>query len=451
MSFIDRDDAGRQLAHRLGNFAVNNVVVLGLPRGGVPVAAQVARQLEAPLDVILVRKLGVPNQPELAMGAIGEEGVCTVNEDVIRLAGVTPAEFLEVEMKERIRLENNTQLFRGERPRVDLNDNVALIVDDGLATGATAIAACEVARAHGAKYVVVAVPVAPVDGEAHLKKYADEFISVETPVRFDAVGAHYQHFEPVSDENVIDLLDRARAVSQPPPQAAWSAFDPAEWHQDVHIPVGGRTLPGRLSVPEDPIGVVLFAHGSGSSRHSPRNSYVAEELHHARLATLLFDLLTREEEFDRANVFDIALLARRLHGATDWIRSQPQFASLPIGYFGASTGGAAALVATTLPSADIAAIVSRGGRPDLANGRLGLVRTPTLLLVGGDDGVVVTLNEGAAAQLQCEHQLTIVPGATHLFEEPGALRVVANEASRWFVDHMTSDRRAPATGSGRTR
>lgn len=438
MGFIDRNEAGERLAERLSSFASDDVVVLGLPRGGVPVAAHVARRLRAPIDVILVRKLGVPGHPELAMGAIGEDGACTINDDVIDLARVSPTELLEVEVKERIELDRRAELLRHHRAMVDLTARTAIIVDDGLATGSTAIAACEVARAHGAKHVVMAVPVAPVDASTRLRRYADEFIAVETPSRFEAVGLHYKNFEPVSDDDVIKILDRfhdeesdiAKSTNSTPSQLAWS--------QEVLLPLGGTPLPGRLEIPEKPIGIVLFAHGSGSSRHSPRNTYVASVLHQFGLGTLLFDLLSRDEERDRSNVFDIALLARRLHGATDWVRSQQSLAHLPVGYFGASTGAAAALVAATLPSSNVAAVVSRGGRPDLANSRLKMVRAPTLLIVGGDDHVVLRLNEAAATQLQCESKVSIIPGATHLFEEPGTLAQAAHEAADWFASHLAA-------------
>ncbi|NUP01929.1 MAG: alpha/beta hydrolase [Nonomuraea sp.] len=195
-------------------------------------------------------------------------------------------------------------------------------------------------------------------------------------------------------------------------------------------------MAGDLVVPDAARGVVVFVHGSGSSRLSPRNRYVAEELNRAGLGTLLFDLLSPEEEADRANVFDIALLAGRLLERTAWVREQEEAAGLPIGYFGASTGAAAALWAAAEPDNEIAAIVSRGGRPDLAGGRLAAVRAPTLLIVGGRDPIVVELNEEAQRHLSADNRLTVVPGATHLFEEPGALESVAGHARGWFAEHF---------------
>ncbi|MFC5820177.1 dienelactone hydrolase family protein [Nonomuraea harbinensis] len=196
-------------------------------------------------------------------------------------------------------------------------------------------------------------------------------------------------------------------------------------------------LSGQLVVPDGARGVVLFAHGSGSSGRSPRNRYVAAALNEAGLGTLLFDLLTPEEEYDRANVFDIELLAGRLLTATERVREHPAAANLPLGYFGASTGAAAALSAAAEPDADVAAIVSRGGRPDLAGPRLASVRAPTLLIVGGHDEQVLELNREAQRELGGESRLEIVPGATHLFEEPGALDQVADLTGSWFVTHFT--------------
>lgn len=195
-------------------------------------------------------------------------------------------------------------------------------------------------------------------------------------------------------------------------------------------------LEGILGLPPAAKGIVLFAHGSGSGRHSPRNNFVARALRDSGLATLLFDLLTVEEERDRRNAFDIDLLAGRLSTATAWIRQHPETAGLAIGYFGASTGAAAALVAAAVRDNPVAAIVSRGGRPDLAGLALAKVAAPTLLIVGGDDTDVLALNRAAYAKLHCEKQLSIVPGATHLFEEPGALEAVLDHARGWFLMHL---------------
>lgn len=208
------------------------------------------------------------------------------------------------------------------------------------------------------------------------------------------------------------------------------------------VSIGPHELEGILRVPPDAIGLVIFAHGAGSSRHSPRNNYVAEALHGRAIATLLFDLLTEEEAADRANVFDIPLLSDRLIGAVDWAQQESELARLPIGLFGSSTGAAATLVAAAGAPAQVAVVVSRGGRPDLAGNALAKVQAPVLLIVGGRDDVVIELNQAAAEKLACDYRLEIVPGATHLFEEPGTLDQVVELAGDWFETHFL------ATGSG---
>jgi putative phosphoribosyl transferase len=210
---------------------------------------------------------------------------------------------------------------------------------------------------------------------------------------------------------------------------------------ELKIPAGMATLDGILTVPETAAITVLFAHGSGSSRYSPRNGFVARALNQAGLATLLFDLLTPDEEADDIQTgryrFNIDLLAERLVQATQWIQKQKQTSRLGIGYFGASTGGGAALVAAAKLPGDVGAVVSRGGRPDLAGDALSGVKAPTLLVVGGRDEIVVEFNQKAQQKMRCEVKLEIIPGATHLFEEPGALDRVAQLAGDWFLHHAT--------------
>jgi putative phosphoribosyl transferase len=219
----------------------------------------------------------------------------------------------------------------------------------------------------------------------------------------------------------------------------------------IRITAGAVLLEGNLSLPVGASGVVLFAHGSGSSRHSPRNRYVARLLNAAKLATLLIDLLTPDEEaidLRTAHLrFDIELLAERLIAATDWLTQQQATRQLRVGYFGASTGAGAALVAAPERPELVGAVVSRGGRPDLAGSALARVRAPTLLIVGGNDFPVIELNQAALAQLRCEKQLVIVPGATHLFEEPGALDAVARLAREWFERHLTLAETRSGTGN----
>ena len=305
----------------------------------------------------------------------------------------------------------------------DVRHRMVIVVDDGLATGATAAAAIEVLRRLGAGRIVLAVPVGAADSIARMRALADEVVCLEEPPWFSAVGAHYEHFEPTTDDEVVAILNAHRSASDDPPD------------DEVAIPVvPGLVLPGQCVVPPGAIGVVAFAHGSGSSRFSPRNRAVARTLNEAGVGTLLFDLLTEDESLDRANVFDIELLASRLGCAKAWLeRTRP---ALPIGYFGASTGAGAALVAAAMEPTNVRAVVSRGGRPDLAGRWLPRVQAPTLLIVGGHDWQVIDLNRQAQAQLTCPHHLAIVPGATHLFEEPGTLDEAAQLAAEWFVEHL---------------
>ncbi len=443
MPFLDRADAGRRLAGLLTGQPMiergSGTVVLGLPRGGIPVAYEIARALAAPLDVILVRKIGLPAQPELAMGAIGEDGVRVVNDDVVQAEHVSDREFAGVEEAERAELGRRADRYRAGHPRLPLTGKTAIVVDDGIATGSTARAACQVARAHGAARVVLAVPVAPQASIDALASSADEVVAAEVPEPFLAIGQWYQDFAQTADAEVVELLRQSGKEREPNGSAGPAA--PAD--RDVIVMAGPVPLPGRLTVPAGARGVVVFAHGSGSSRSSPRNMFVAGTLHVVGLGSLLFDLLTPEEEADRANVFDIALLASRLSAATTWLHAQPELQQAPVGYFGASTGAAAALRAAAEPGSGIAAVVSRGGRPDLAGAALGAVRAPTLFLVGGLDDRVLELNEAARAQLRGESQLLVIPGAGHLFAEPGTLEQVASRARSWFVRYLRAD---PAPG-----
>jgi putative phosphoribosyl transferase len=226
----------------------------------------------------------------------------------------------------------------------------------------------------------------------------------------------------------------------------------------VRIPAGGAVLDGDLAIPDGATGIVVFAHGSGSSRHSPRNRSVARVIQEAGVGSLLFDLLTREEEsvdvYTRHLRFDIELLTARLIEATRWLASQEETRNLRVGYFGSSTGAAAALMAAArlgaMSGMDIGAVVSRGGRPDLAGGALQMVKAPTLLIVGGHDEPVIELNQDAYARLRCEKELKVIPGATHLFEEPGALEQVADLAAAWFKERLQS-LPAPRSAAGGAR
>ena len=441
--FLDRADAGRRLGQRLVGLRGQDVVVLGLPRGGVPVALEVAKVLAAPLDVIVVRKLGVPFQPEVAMGAIGEGDTRVLDPRVGALSGVSEGDLQKVELKERGILESQVARYHGGRTRSDLNGGTAIIVDDGLATGSTARAACQVARQLGAARVMLAVPVAPARVLASLTEPDD--VECLVPARmFHSVGYYYRDFSPTGDEEVMQMLDAAHRPPRRPTAAGPLEAEGVE--EDVDIPCEAIRLSGSLHLPSPGRPVVVFAHGSGSGRHSPRNRYVASVLQDAGLGTLLLDLLTPDEEVVRANVFNIALLAGRLTTASKWLGTRQDTSSGRVGYFGASTGAGAALWAAAETDAQVAAVVSRGGRPDLAGSRLAAVRAPTLLIVGGADTQVLALNRQAMDRMQAPTRLEVVPGATHLFEEPGTLARAATLAADWFAQYLLPSgegRRAP--------
>lgn len=425
--FRDRREAGRILAGRLREMAIERPVVVGLPRGGVPVAYEVAQGLGAPLDIGLVRKLGAPKQPELGIGALGEDGTVILDRETIGGLGIGREQVAALVERERAELERQRRLYRGDLTPADVTGRTVIVVDDGLATGVTAAAAVAVMRARAAAAVIVAVPVCPAGTQARLGDTIGSLVCLEQPRRFGGVGAWYADFSQTPDREVVALL---RAAREP----------------DLLIPANdGAQLSATLRGPSPADGLVIFVHGSGSSRLSPRNVAVARGLEQRGFATLLFDLLTPVEAGDRRNVFDVGLLTRRLLDATDWARGHAGVDGMPFAYFGASTGAAAALLAAATSGEAIGAVVSRGGRPDLAGEALGQVTAPTLLIVGGADRQVLELNQQAARLLPGQCELVVVPGAGHLFEQPGALEQVTRLAGDWLERHL--QRRGPGDTS----
>ncbi|MGB7442981.1 MAG: hypothetical protein WA919_18100 [Coleofasciculaceae cyanobacterium] len=347
--FCNRTEAGQLLAKKLTVYAKRrDVLVLGLPRGGVPVAFEVAKALKLPLDICLVRKLGVPGHSELAMGA--------------------------------------------------------------LASG-------------------------------ELKKEVDEVVCLMMPEPLYAIGLWYEDFSQTTDQEVSNLLVQATTQLT---ATVITMNRISEWKDQEHlvsVTTGSVRLEGNLTIPERAKGVVLLAHGSGSSKNSTRHRCMSQMLRQARLGTLLIDLLTlEEEEIDqktREFRFDLGLLTERIVGATDWLLRYPDTQNLKIGYFGANTVAGAALLAATERPEVVGAIVSRGGRPELAGSALSRIRAATLLIVGEKDTAIIESNRKALAGLHTEKRLEIVPRATHLFEEPGMLEEVARLTSQWFQQHLT--------------
>ncbi len=423
--FRDRCDAGRQLAALLEAYRSERPVIVAMPRGGVPVAAEVARALDAPLDVAVVRKIGAPQNPEFAIGAVAENAVRLISDRTVRALGLTGADVAAVSRRAEDELADYVHRYRGRRQAVDVSGRTVILVDDGLATGHSAHAALLSLRARGARRLILAVPVAAAASVRELANLADAVVCVEQPEEMWAVGYWYQDFAATSDAEVAAALDEVAR------QAQHSTSIASPKRGEVTIAADAASLGGERSVPAGARAVVAFAHGSGSSRHSPRNRAVAEALNDAGYATLLLDLLTEAEALDRRNVFDVPLLASRLIAASEWLGAQPDTAALPLAYFGASTGAAAALTAAASLGTRVGAVVSRGGRPDLAVD-LPLVTAPTLLIVGGADLQVLELNRLAQRKLRCPNEIAVVPGAGHLFEELGALERVSALAISWL-------------------
>jgi len=477
VQYLDRHEAGSQLAAELMPFASEQPVVVALPRGGVPVAVEVASALGAPIEFLAVRKIGAPGNPELAVGAVAEDGTRVLDPRSAGMLGMT-RELLDARLEQESQeLRRRVARYREGQPSIALRGRTAIVVDDGMATGMTELAAVRALRKRGAERIIVAVPVASSDAVAILEKEADRVISLTVPRRLYGVGMWYRDFAPVSDEEVLALLASARTGAPPaparpaspcapappeetappegtaPPEAtpapdvggspgeparpgATPPEAPAPSEEELAFELDGLRLDANLTMPEVPRGLVVFAHGSGSSRLSPRNRAVAVALRDAGFASLLFDLLTEREGQRRELAFDVPLLSSRLEQVTREARSLARLRALPVGYFGASTGAAAALSAAAALGAEIAAVVSRGGRPDLAGERLPSVVSPTLLIVGERDREVLELNLRAAERLRCPHDLVAVAGAGHLFEEPGAMQRVAELAIEWFRRHL---------------
>lgn len=448
MLFRDRRDAGRRLAVELAGYRDQDPLVLGLPRGGVPVAYEVARALGARLDVWVVRKVGAPYQPELGIGAVAEGGELVLNRRTMAILGIPMEQARQLAEDQMAEVERRVRHFRGDHPAPAIDGRTVLLVDDGIATGGTMQAAIRAVRGRGPKRLVLAVPVAASDTLERLRPEVDDVVCIESTPYLSAIGLWYRNFGQTTDEEVIELLQRAHEAA---PEAAEPAPEPADppprgWRSNVEV--GPVRLQGELTIPDGAQGIVLFAHGSGSSRHSPRNRFVAAQLQRQGLATLLFDLLTPDEEDEDALTgrlrFDIDMLSDRLVGATDWVVGQAETSHLHIGYFGASTGAAAALAAAAERPDVVKAVVSRGGRPDLAGAALPRVQAPTLLIVGDADSQVLRLNQAASRRIHCPKEVAIVPGATHLFEEPGALERVAEHAAAWFTRYLHAERLAAA-------
>jgi putative phosphoribosyl transferase len=443
LPFRDRKEAATRLAAALDKYRGKNPLVVAIPRGGVPIGRIVADALGGELDVVLVRKLGAPNHPEYAIGSVDEAGNIELTGYAAQ-AGANERYAREAANRQLEVIGRRRAQYSQDRAAIPVAGRTAIVVDDGLATGSTMIAALKALRAREPERLVCAVPVAARESLVAVSRFADEVVCLATPEPFYAVSPYYQDFSAVSDEEVVEILAARERSSSQASKAQGST-------RQVVIPAGNHSLDGDLVLPPSAGGLVIFAHGSGSSRHSSRNRFVATELNQRGFATLLFDLLTTAEDRDPSRRFDIPLLAKRLEMALEWAGTEADVRDLPIGLFGASTGAAAAIIAGAARPGEAIAVVSRGGRPDLAGEyTLARVRCHVLLIVGSNDHQVLELNRMADAAMRGWSELVVVPYATHLFEEPGTLEQAANFAAGWFERWLNpglAHRRAPGAGA----
>jgi predicted phosphoribosyltransferase len=431
--FDDRLDAARQLTERVQQLDLDRPIVLALPRGGVVVGAALARALHAPFDVAFVRKLRVPFQTDLALGAIGENGVLVLNEAVMSAAHMSSNEVVAIERFERDELDRLARRVRGAHAAIDVSSRTVIVVDDGSATGATARAALRTVRARGASRVIVALPVAPLDVFTSLCADADEVVCLACPDRVPAVGAWYETFPAVTDEEVTALLAGAGPEEErlPPTWHATVVFD-----GDVAIDVrDDLALDARLVVPERASGCVVVADASSAGRYTPRQRTMGGALVEAGFAVLRADLLAEDEAMQRAEVFDIPKLADRLARVTEWCRDHALLRSLPLGYEGDATATAAVLWVAA-EDRGISALACYSPRPDLVRHRLARVHAATLLVVRSGDAVLTAINRSAVHHLSCPFRLEVVAVTSNVVGGTVATERLADLAAQWFGRFM---------------
>ncbi len=427
-TFENRREAAELLIPLLQDLKELNPLILAIPRGAVPMAQTVAQALQAEMDLVLVKKIKHPHHHEFAIGAVTESGEILLSSGAQEM---NPKEIEASALAEIQKLQRQRLRYTGTEHAHAIEGRTVIIVDDGIATGSTMAAAIQSLQAQKAKRIVVAAPVASHESIRRLENQGAEVRVYYVPQFFGAVSYFYNNFDQVSDAEVGEFFQLR-------------SFDINISAVDQHV-----TLKAILGRPRHPKGLIIFSHGSGSGRLSPRNQFVADLLNRQGYATILADLLTEQESHNRANVFDISLLSKRLISITNWALRHPELKSLPIGYFGASTGAASALVAASRLPRFVQAVVSRGGRPDLALASLRDVKCATLLLVGSEDHEVLAFNQAAFKDLRNPKTLDIIEGATHLFEEPGKLEEVAEKALNWFDAKMHPKKESRPTPNNR--
>jgi putative phosphoribosyl transferase len=441
----DRRDGGRRLARELARFRGELPVVIGLARGGVPVALEVARALEAPLGVMVVQRVGADQYPEWTLAAVAEGGALYVRPQACRSTAVSDIEVVELASRTTAEVAHRTRACRGAVPNPDLAGRTVVLVDDGAATGATALAAQRSARAQGAARVVLAAPVVAALALPELESELDEVVALDWPHPFMAVGVWYERFEPTTDEEVVDCIRRG-AARRPrgeghrlwggEPSSEPVAGPPAAPGEVLTIPCPGGPRAGLeadLVAPLGATGIVIFT--TGSARESPRYRVISRELHRAGLATLRCDLLDRAERHGTGTWLpsEARLLASRIALVGRWIAAHPATRGLQRGLYTAAAGTEAALAALAVFPDLAEAIVVRAGELDLVPAPvLASVRAPVLLIAGGRDESGLSASRETLTHLAAA-ELAVVPGATDLFHEPGALDATARLAATWFA------------------
>ncbi|MBI2207675.1 MAG: alpha/beta fold hydrolase [Candidatus Rokubacteria bacterium] len=430
MRFHDRTDAGRRLADALAPFVTPPAVVAGIPRGGVAVALPVVERFGLPLTVVYARKLTAPIAPELAFGALDEDGEVILEPRIVATLGLQRDDIDRARTRVAAEIRRRMQLYQVPPLATYLPGASVLLVDDGLATGNTMRAAVAYARRHGAREIVVAVPCASVEAAERFRHEADRFVGLVIDPGFYAVGAYYEDFSPVEDAAVCRMLEQAQRIiagSDPPASGLAVSFKNSR----------GLRLAGELLVPDGPgrHPVVVFAHGWGSSKASPRNRMVATALVAAGIAAFLFDFTGHGDSEGTDEDSTAAQQHDDLRSAADILETLDEVDSRRLGIAGASSGAAAALLFAA-EDQRVKALVMRSGNARGAELAAERVRAPTLLIVGALDAPILAVNEELLARLAGTKRMEIVPGGNHLFEDPAALRRAATLTVEWFARHL---------------